>query len=39
MRITSRGQVTIPIEIREKLGLLPDCEIVFEVGRDSVWIP
>jgi hypothetical protein len=24
MRITSKGQVTIPVEIREKAGLLPD---------------
>jgi AbrB family looped-hinge helix DNA binding protein len=38
MRITSKGQVTIPIDIREKLGLLPDSEVVFEVERDSVRI-
>jgi AbrB family looped-hinge helix DNA binding protein len=31
MRITSKGQVTIPIEIREQLGLLPETEIEFEV--------
>lgn len=31
MRITSKGQVTIPIEVREKLGLLPDTEVEFEV--------
>ena len=30
MRITSKGQVTIPIEIREKAGLLPDTEVDFE---------
>jgi len=24
MRITSKGQVTIPIDIREKAGLLPN---------------
>ncbi len=29
MRITSKGQVTIPIEIREKAGLLPGTEIAF----------
>lgn len=29
MRITSKGQVTIPIEIREKAGLLPDTEVDF----------
>ena len=34
MKITSKGQVTIPVEIREKLGLLPNCEVEFEVvGR------
>lgn len=38
MRITSKGQVTIPIAIREKLGLLPNCEVVFELDRDSVRI-
>jgi len=31
MRITSKGQVTIPIEIREKTGLLPNTEVEFEL--------
>lgn len=31
MRITSKGQVTIPVEIREKAGLLPDTEVEFEL--------
>ena len=30
MRITSKGQVTIPAEIREKAGLLPDTEVEFD---------
>lgn len=30
MRITSKGQVTIPAEIREKAGLLPHTEVEFE---------
>ena len=38
MRITSKGQVTIPIAMREKLGLLPDVEVEFVLGRDSVRI-
>ena len=38
MRITSKGQVTIPIEIREKLGLLPNTEVVFHVVGDAVRI-
>ena len=29
MRITSKGQVTIPIDIREKAGLLPNTEVEF----------
>jgi AbrB family looped-hinge helix DNA binding protein len=33
MRITTKGQVTIPVEIREKLGLLPNSEVEFEVAR------
>jgi AbrB family looped-hinge helix DNA binding protein len=31
MRITTKGQVTIPIEIREALGLLPYTEVEFEL--------
>ena len=31
MRITSKGQVTIPQEIREELGLLPNTEVAFDV--------
>lgn len=29
MRVTSKGQVTIPIEIREKLGIFPETEVEF----------
>jgi AbrB family looped-hinge helix DNA binding protein len=36
MRITSKGQVTIPIEIRERLGLLPGTEVEFRVDGDGV---
>jgi AbrB family looped-hinge helix DNA binding protein len=31
MRITTKGQVTIPQEIREELGLLPNTEVIFEI--------
>ena len=31
MRITTKGQVTIPVEIRERLGLLPNSEVEFSV--------
>ena len=38
MRITSKGQVTIPQEIRERFGLLPDTEVEFVAKRNSVHI-
>lgn len=38
MRITSKGQVTIPIDIRERVGLLPHTEVRFEVEGNSVRI-
>jgi len=37
-RITSKGQVTIPADIRDRLGLLPQTEVVFEVEDDTVRI-
>lgn len=37
MQITSKGQVTIPIEIRERAGLLPGTEVEFVcVGRKVI---
>jgi len=36
MRITSKGQVTIPAEIRERAGLLPNTEVDFEYDGQTV---
>ena len=36
MRITSKGQVTIPQAIREKAGLLPNTEVEFEMKGGRV---
>ncbi|HEU4628647.1 MAG TPA: AbrB/MazE/SpoVT family DNA-binding domain-containing protein [Gemmatimonadaceae bacterium] len=36
MKITSKGQVTIPQHIRERLGLLPGAEVEFEIDGDEV---
>lgn len=36
MRITSKGQVTIPIEIRTRLGLHPGTEVEFEIDNQGV---
>ena len=38
MRITSKGQVTIPLHIREAAGLLPNADVTFELDGDSVRI-
>ena len=38
MRITSKGQVTIPVEIREQAGLLPHTEVDFEFDGKVVRI-
>ena len=38
MRITSKGQVTIPAEIREKAGLLPHTEVEFQFDGETVRI-
>jgi len=35
MRITSKGQVTIPVAIREKAGLLPGTEVDFELDGEG----
>jgi AbrB family looped-hinge helix DNA binding protein len=36
MRVTSKGQVTIPIEIRERLGIQPNTEVRFVVQGKRV---
>jgi AbrB family looped-hinge helix DNA binding protein len=36
MRVTSKGQVTIPLPVREKLGILPNTEVEFEVHGNTV---
>lgn len=38
MRITSKGQVTIPQAVREQAGLLPHTEVEFNVDDGGVRI-
>jgi AbrB family looped-hinge helix DNA binding protein len=38
MRISTKGQVTIPIDIRNRLGLFPDTDVVFIVEGNNVLI-
>lgn len=38
MQVTSKGQVTIPQEIRTRLGLLPHTKVEFELAGDHARI-
>jgi AbrB family looped-hinge helix DNA binding protein len=38
MQITSKGQVTIPQQVRIRLGLLPHTEVEFELADDHARI-
>jgi antitoxin PrlF len=35
MRVTTKGQVTIPLEIRQLLNIKPFTEVEFVVGEDD----
>jgi AbrB family looped-hinge helix DNA binding protein len=38
MRVTSKGQVTIPIAIRKKVGILPDTDLEFGLRGETITI-
>lgn len=38
MKITSKGQVTIPQHVRERFGLLPHTEVEFRMEGDRVFL-
>ena len=38
MKISTKGQITIPQEFREKLRLFPECEIEFVLDGDLLII-
>jgi len=38
MRITSKGQVTIPQNVREQMGFLANTEVEFFVSGDKVFL-
>jgi AbrB family looped-hinge helix DNA binding protein len=38
MRITSKGQVTIPRDIREVLGIVPSSEVEFVSEGGRIWL-
>ncbi len=38
MKVTSKGQVTIPLEIRRRLGITAESEVDFKEDREGVYI-
>ena len=38
MRVTTKGQVTIPQNIREKLGIFPAAEVDFVEEKERVYL-
>jgi len=36
MRITAKGQVTIPQDVRERAGLMPGTDVAFEIEAGGV---
>ena len=38
MRVTVKGQVTIPQDIRKKMGITPGCEIIFKEDKGRVYL-
>jgi AbrB family looped-hinge helix DNA binding protein len=38
MKLTSKGQVTIPRALRQRFGLHPNSEVSFEAAKDGVLI-
>ena len=37
-KITSKGQITIPVEVRKALGLKPGSEILFFEGEEGEYV-
>ncbi len=38
MRINADGQITIPVDLRDKTGLLPDTEVTITANGTGLWI-
>jgi AbrB family looped-hinge helix DNA binding protein len=36
MRVSTKGQVTIPVDVRERFGMLPNTEVEFIVDGGAV---
>ena len=38
MRVTTKGQVTIPLELRKKAGIVPGTEVEFSVDKGRLYL-
>lgn len=38
MKITSKGQVTIPQELRDQFGFLPNTEVEFKISQNRLYL-
>ena len=38
MRVTQKGQVTIPLEVRRALGIHPGSDVQFRIEEQGVWL-
>ena len=38
MKVTTKGQVTIPLHIREEFGILPNSEVEFKVENQRIYL-
>lgn len=38
MRVNSKGQVTIPLQIRQKAGIVPGTEVEFVDGKEGLYM-
>lgn len=38
MKVTTKGQVTIPLQLREKFGILPNTEVEFKVENERIYL-
>ena len=38
MKVNAKGQVTIPLHIRQKMGILPGTEVEFVDGKQGIYL-
>ena len=38
MKVTTKGQVTIPLRLREKTGIVPGCEVEFAEVKGRLYL-